>query len=230
MLFAIDIDQTIAGSQQDFRLYIEHHNQDLGLGLSPHTINTLTDYHSFLHLPEVIVYRSHNEARFQASRASCRTSPYVINALQAIPDAAAGVTYLSQYGTIYYYTIRLPEIQNATKQWLAAKRFPYPNNIVFCTDSMHKLTTLCEQKTTEERIVLIDDKCATLLKAFDILAEEQPHIAESLRRHLTLVAFNTKVSLLPIHNTGLKVIALPSWKAIIDIINSLQLHSFVPKL
>src|SRR2546428_12874297 len=34
MLFAIDIDDTIAGGRNAYKAYIEHHNQDLGLNIS----------------------------------------------------------------------------------------------------------------------------------------------------------------------------------------------------
>ena len=60
MLFAIDIDRTIAGG---FKAYIEHHNQDLEPGILPHVLGDLTDYRSFLYLPDVIMYRRKNETR-----------------------------------------------------------------------------------------------------------------------------------------------------------------------
>jgi hypothetical protein len=54
MLFAIDIDRTIA---EGFKAYVEHHNRDLGLGIHPDVLDTLTGYQSFQHLPEVIEHR-----------------------------------------------------------------------------------------------------------------------------------------------------------------------------
>ena|SRR5947209_3497285 len=53
MLFAIDIDDTIAGGPQAYKVYVEHHIQDLGLSISPHILETLTDYRSFLKLPDI---------------------------------------------------------------------------------------------------------------------------------------------------------------------------------
>lgn len=41
MLFAIDIDHTIAGG---FKAYIEHHNRDLSLGISQTVLDRLENY------------------------------------------------------------------------------------------------------------------------------------------------------------------------------------------
>ena len=48
MLFAVDIDWTIAGR---FKATVEHHNQDLESGIHPEVLDALTRYRSFLHLP-----------------------------------------------------------------------------------------------------------------------------------------------------------------------------------
>jgi len=221
MLFAIDIDRTIAGG---FKAYIEHHNQDLELGIHAEVLDALTGYQSFLHLPEVIAYRRINEARFQESRASCRISPQVIRSLEEIPGAVKGVTYLSQFGTIRYYTIRSHEVQEGTREWLSTKRFPNPDDVVFCESSLHKLSTLYPQET-HEAIVLIDDKCESLLRAFEKIARESPHVAEDLQRCLVIVVFGLEALSLPADCKGLKVLALPSWDAVADVIAPLCLNA-----
>jgi hypothetical protein len=48
MLFAIDIDWTIAGG---FKAGVEQHNQDLETGIHTEVLDALTGYQSFLHLP-----------------------------------------------------------------------------------------------------------------------------------------------------------------------------------
>jgi hypothetical protein len=221
MLFAIDIDRTIAGG---FKAYVEHHNQELELGIPPHVLDALTDYQSFLHLPEVIAFRSIHEARFQDSRASCRVSPQVIRSLEEIPGAVVGVTYLSHFGTIRYYTIRSHEVQEGTREWLSTKRFPNPHDVVFCESSLQKLSTLYHQET-QEAIVLIDDKCESLLRAFEKFAKGSPLIADDLQQRLVLVAFGVEVQTLAADCKGLKVLALPSWDAVADVIAPLCLNA-----
>jgi len=113
MLFAIDIDRTIAGG---FRAYVEYHNRDLALGIAREVMEGLPNYQEFLQLPEVIVYGRDNEARFQTSKNSIRVSPEVILSLESLPGSAEGVTYLSELGTIRYYTIRANKVQEETVQ------------------------------------------------------------------------------------------------------------------
>ena len=219
MLFAIDIDDTIAGGCNAYKAYIEHHNQDLGLNISPHILEALPDYRSFLKLPEVVTYRCENEERFQASRASCRVSPQVILALEEIPDAVAGVTFLSKLGTIRYYTIRANH--EATRQWLSIKQFPYPHSTVFCESTMHKLITMYHQET-HESIILIDDRFTSLIQAFQKIAGKNPHIADNLQKRLILVAFG--IDSVSEHTSNLKVLALPSWDQVASLARSELVH------
>lgn len=209
MLFAIDIDNTIAGGPKAYKTYIEYHNRDLGLGISREILETLPDYRSFLQLPEVVAYRRENEMRFQASRASCRISSQVILALEEIPGAVAGVTMLSSLGTIRYYTVR--SNQEATRQWLSIKQFPHPDDVVFCENARHKLAIISQQKT-EEVVVLIDDKFAVLAQAYNDLAQASPYVAENLRKRLVLIAFG--VDVVPMWGNGLQVLTLPSWDSV----------------
>lgn len=222
MYFAIDIDQTIAGGTDAFRLYINHHIQDLGLAISPAVVETLTDYRSFLHLPEVIAYRRANEARFQLSRTNSRVSPNIVLALQEILGAVAGIRYIAEYGTICYYTIRSPEIREMTKQWLSARKFPHPHNVTCCTDSLDKLITLSSQTLPEETIVLIDDKGKDLVLAFEKLTESHPTVAQALQPRLIIVAFGQKEAMT---SCPIKLVSLPSWQSIASVMDALCLST-----
>jgi len=217
MLFAIDIDLTIAGG---FRAYIEHHNRDLALGISQQVLDGLANYQEFLLLPEVMAYRQNNEARFEESKASIRVSPDVILSLEALPRATEGVALLSALGTIRYYTIRANEVQKATIQWLYEKQFPRPRSVVFCENPIDKLIKLCQQET-DETIVLIDDKYAVLLKAFDHCTRHIPAVADALRWRLIIVAFGIETCSLPKHN-AVHLLALPSWQHITDLIAAID--------
>lgn len=218
MIFAIDIDRTIAGG---FRAYIEHHNRDLALGISQQAIDRLANYQEFLQLPEVIVYRQHNEARFQASKESIRISPGVILSLEAMPGAMEGVNMLSELGVIRYYTIRANEVREATMQWLAEKHFPHSRNVIFCESSIDKIVKLCQQEI-DDTIVLIDDKYDVLLKAFDHCMQHIPAVADALRECLLIAAFGIEAYDLP-KRDDIKLLALPSWKRIADLVTAIDL-------
>lgn len=219
MIFAIDIDRTIAGG---FRAYIEYHNRDLSLGIAREVLEGLANYQEFLQLPEVISYRRNNEVCFQTSKDSIRVSPDVILSLEAFPGASEGVALLSELGTIRYYTIRANEVQEATMQWLCEKQFPYPQSVVFCESSIDKLIKLCQQET-DDTIVLIDDKYEVLLKAFDHCTRHIPAVADALRERLLIVAFGIEACNLP-KRDDIKLLALPSWHHVTDLIKAFDLQ------
>jgi hypothetical protein len=219
MLFAIDIDNTIAGGPDAYKLYIEHHNDDLGLGLSSQLLNTLSNYQSFLKLPQVRAYRREHEDRFQASRDRCRTSSSVILSLDTLPDAVTGVQYLSRFGQICYYTIRVN--QEATKQWLAIHKFPNPQDVVFCDSALHKLMSIHQLEIQKhEHVALIDDRPFTLIQAFEKLTITHPHVARNIRQHVDLIAFGTGFG--KVQNSDLRVFALPSWRDVNTLVDELN--------
>lgn len=218
MLFAIDIDRTIAGG---FRAYMEHHNRDLALGISQQAIDRLANYQEFLQLPEVIAYRQHNEARFQASKESIRISPDVILLLEAMPGAVEGVNMLSELGAIRYYTIRANEVREATMQWLAEKHFPHSRNVIFCESSIDKIVKLCQQEI-DDTIVLIDDKYEGLLNAFDHCMRHLPAVADALHGHLIIAAFGVEAYDLP-KRDDMKLFALLSWYDVTNLVATIDL-------
>ena len=219
MLFAIDIDDTIAGGSDAYKLYIEHHNNDLGLGLSSQLLESLTDYQSFLKLPQVRAYRRGHEDRFQASRASCRTSSSVILSLNMLPDAVTGVQYLSRFGQVRYYTIRVN--QEATKQWLIVHQFPNSQNVVFCNSSLHKLMSIHQLEIRKhEHIALIDNKPSALIQAFEKLTITHPHVAGDIQQHVSLIAFGS--DFVEGQDSDLRIFALLSWDDVNNLVDALN--------
>lgn len=208
MLFAIDIDGTIAGGPDAYKLYIEHHNNDLGLDLAPQLLDSLTNYQSFLKLPQVRAYRREHEDRFQTSRASCRTSSNVILSLNMVSGAISGVQYLAKFGYVCYYTIRTN--REATKQWLTIHQFPNPQDIVFCDSALHKLMSIHQLEIRKhEHVALIDDKPSALIQAFEKLTITHPHVARDIQQHVSLIAFGP--DFVEGQDSGLRVFVLSSW-------------------
>ena len=216
MLFAIDLDGTIAGKLL-YSSYIEYHNRDLALGIAPEVLASLPDYKSFVKLPEVQAFRRKQEERFQASRESARVSPNILLSIEALPDAIVGVHTLFGIGAVRYYTIRLN--QEATKQWLTLKQFPSPTDVVFCEGTVRKLYAAYAE--THMEIVLIDDRLDTLLQGFEEITKNEPEMADNLRRRLTIVAFG--IETVPEYFHGLRLLALPSWKDVETLIASLYI-------
>lgn len=223
-LFAIDIDGTIAGGPNNHKLYIQHHIEDLELDIAQDVLDGVSNYQSFLKLPQVRAYRRDNEERFLASRASCRVSPKVINALEVVPHAVEGVNLLARLGTIRYYTKRssLQTVKDATTAWLAFHQFPCPKNVVICAETSHKLDIIHQQETASS-IMLIDDRFIELLAGFKLLKQEHPQAANDLKQRLTLVAFGANC--VPEETSGLRTLAFPSWENVQELVASLGLRA-----
>lgn len=189
MLFAVDIDRTIAIDTFSYATYI---SQALELNISQKTLSQLASYWEFVGLPVVSAYRSTSqghEARFQTAYEEAKVSLEVLTALQAVPFAAEGVHFLTQYGQVGYYTSRLENMHEVTKAWLSQYQFP-ELPIVSCKNFLTRYL-MCYMHTREtcEPVVLIDDNAAKLIAVWESVLEKWPIIGERLPQRFILVAF-----------------------------------------
>ncbi|MBO0783314.1 MAG: hypothetical protein J2P37_31255, partial [Ktedonobacteraceae bacterium] len=203
MRICIDIDGTIAG--RNTKYFIERCNQVLDLKLALERLEGLT-YKAFLRQKEVINYRDRiGDIPFYAQLEAIEQEPQMLLTLPTLHQAVEGVTRLSQLGELSYLTVRKCEqspqqdsaIQEATKQWLAARAFPGHQQVMFCMSLMNKLIRLYKLiEATQDNAVLIDDLYTSLLEEFAYLrAGHHPRfqpetclrIADTLQRHLILV-------------------------------------------
>ena len=153
--------------------------------------------------------------------------PAVLRVHEVLPGAVAGVTTLARSGRISYFTVRKhsdaqveAEIHAITRAWLGDHGFPSADQVIFCRSVMHKLVQLYErEKESTERLLLIDDRWQQALDALAQIAQNEAYryIATMLRERLTLVAFGA--SSLPERTEGLRVVALPDWNRIADLLS-----------
>jgi hypothetical protein len=156
--------------------------------------------------------------------------PDVLRVHEVLPGALAGVTTLARYGSISYFTVRKHqdaqverEIQAITQNWLREHHFPCPDEVVFCRSIMQKLIRLYErEKESTDSLLLIDDRWSVALQALEQITQnaDYRHIATMLCKRLTLVAFGA--SSLPENPTRLRVIALPDWSCLVDLLAFLE--------
>jgi hypothetical protein len=209
MLFAIDIDQTICGSNA-YEVFALFHNEDLDLQIDHSILARLTSYRDFFFLPEVVAFRRAHEKAWNASRKRAIETPSVIEALTPIRGAVEGITMLAQYGTIRYYTARTPAVLNATECWLAHYAFPESQHVVCCSSIEQKVRMLACHTPLNDPIVLIDDRGHTHFLAMLERFQEDPRIQTLLQR-LHIIAFGTSPDLLP-ERTPCPLFALPTWE------------------
>ncbi|EFH80505.1 hypothetical protein [Ktedonobacter racemifer] len=212
MLFALDIDRTIAIDQNAYAIFI---NTLLNLSISQEVLMAVESYWAFCKLPEVEAYRfasPENEERFQAAFMQAKEALEVLALLHPLPGAAAGVQTLMRYGKVAYYTSRGFEMQDTTRAWLAQHDFPLGLEIVSCKNFYVKyMASYSNTKATNEPVVLIDDNASKLISAWPRALEKWPVLDEYPSR-LTLVAFGTPLDELSIHDVPFPVLGLPSWE------------------
>ena len=213
MFFDIDIDQTIASGAKAFATY---YLAQLGLERDEQALNCIATYQDVMRLPALVMYcraSATNMTHFEAMREQAQHCSEIFQQFEVISGALEGTQYLAELGTVRYHTVRPPEIQEATRQWLVAKGFVNANNVLFSRSSMQKLLQISE---VEDASILIDDRYEQVLRAFEQIASGDQHVADLLKHRLTLVAFGVS----EIQHTGLlNIVALPSWQQLKERIN-----------
>lgn len=225
MLFAIDIDGTIAGISTLFGVYF---NQELDLGLSPEEAQRIRWYHHLRKHPAIIEYRKAHNERFMEVWTKYREYAPAMLAREVIEGAVEGVNQLSQWGHVQYVTIRISQdkeineqIQSATRQWLREHHFPQPEQVTFCANFEEKLTHVAH--TNHDQVIFIDDRCSTdLFTCYQELLQNPDY--KKLIEHLQqviFVAFGKQE--LPENTFGLRMLPLPSWNLSSDLLKELHI-------
>lgn len=210
MLFAIDIDATIATDRNSYARYL---NNKLKLGIEESLIEQITCYRDFHLLPAVQKYLQEPEQRdyYQTIYNKLQYEPEIQKNLDPIPNAVQAINDIAQSNRIIYITCRQPGAEAITREWLARNSFPSPEQITICTHYHNKYLAAYEQATPQEKIILIDDHAEEIIKAFFIMAKTNLDIAVNLRRRLAIVAFDHTEPPTFRFKVPFPVIALPSW-------------------
>jgi hypothetical protein len=212
MYILLDVDGTIASDNQ--ALYLSLCNLALKLGIDEERLAGLT-YDEFYVLPEVAAYREQvGEQRYNTNVRIIAHTPILQRHLEVIDGAVNGACFLAQSGNLRYCTARktaryeeLDEaMASATCDWLEASGFPNPQDVIFCTSLLEKLSFCAAHiGKTGEDVVLVDDLYEQLLIEFEKLAVRHRTL---LQQHFTLLAFGAQE--VPEHEL-LRVVALPTW-------------------
>lgn len=198
MLFAVDIDNTIARDIKNaaLRAYVMR------------ALDLPTDEQAL----RVWMQNAENAARFRACCEASETVPEVMGALQPIAGALDGVKQLAHIGTVVYVTCRVPELHGLTIDWLATHGFPSPENAHLCVRYSEKYLHAAKMASPEEPVILIDDRAEDIVRAFQHVARNHPNIAMNLIPRLSVVAFNPKEARWRMIPPPFPVLILKSWE------------------
>ena len=197
MLFAVDIDNTIARDIKNaaLRAYVMR------------TLDMPTDeqeLRAWLQVPE-------NKARLEQARKTSETIPEVMEAVQPVPGALDGVRQLARLGTVVYVTCRVPELHELTIDWLTRYGFPSPENARLCARYSEKYLHAYRMAVPDEPILLIDDRAEEVVRSFQTIARTEPATAINLISRLSVVAFHPKEARWHMTPPPFPVLILKSW-------------------
>lgn len=212
MLFAIDIDGTIAQAGTGYARYL---NQALALDIPDAIIDACTTYRDFAELPSVRLFRADpaQRERFKEVRDSLEHDSDMQRQLVPIAGAVDALNEMASDGArIVYVTCRKPEAERLTRAWLAEHGFPYADSATMCAHYHYKYLAIHEQAAAREPVVLIDDRGETMLRAFGRLARLHSDVAVSLVSRLAVVAFDADEPPAVPFKVPFPVLALPSWQ------------------
>ena len=198
MLFAIDIDNTIARDTKNaaLRAYVLR------------ALDMPTDEQAL----RAWMQNAENAARFRACCDASETVPEVMGALQPIAGALDGVKQLARIGTVVYVTCRVPTLHDLTFEWLTRYGFPTPENPRLCASYSEKYLRTYEVADSNEPVILIDDRAEDVVRAFQFIARNHPDIAMKLIPRLSVVAFNPKEQRWRMRPPPFPVLILKSWE------------------
>jgi hypothetical protein len=143
--------------------------------------------------------------------------PHVLLTHRPIEGAVATLQAVAQVNTLQYFTVRqsfdpviCQQVHRNTSIWLEQQQFPYPTDVRFFWDAGHKL--LASLEAQEEEVMFIDDRPAGLVKAYEKIAQSDPHKAQQIKQRVTIVAFGC-VDGQGVPGSDLRVIPLARWSA-----------------
>lgn len=231
VIYTYDLDQTVA-----FRVVEAHmrvYNEELGLNMTPEEVAASEMYPKTFDVPQIMAYRAlgdWSEEEFQRVRREIRTSDRATLGLSTLPEAVEAARMLNEDPELRfggYYTVRPPEVEAATKLWLANHEYPDPEKVVICSDPKDKIVRLVDDWMLDKdkgvvpgrTVVLFDDKAQSGKKDDLVQGAHEIHIEDPLRRaalgQLVIVKFgyldgqSLDGDIYP--ETGLRVLKLPSW-------------------
>lgn len=221
----LDIDQTLAGGVVP--AHMRHYNEVFELGMTEEEIAATALYPKTFDVPQLITYQAQGpeaKARFMEERNKIRTSPEVHLGLTELPGSVDGVHSLLNVGDVSYYTVRPPEVEEATHQWLREKSFPNPERVVLCENHKDKLMRIIADQLIPPgkegkdlpTVILIDDSMKQLIEAANALVQEDPEMKRFIE-HIILVGFGVSRDTMSLEGafypeTGLRTLALPNWE------------------
>lgn len=189
MLFAVDIDGTIAKGDGKLPPYAQFLNQTVGFGLpeSFFTDDMNQDVYS-----AAIKASGVTKEMLEQARELKQFDPALQERALPLPGAVEAMHQLADEGKLIYVTVRLPFSEGLTRRWLASHGFPNSSNCYSCANLYYKIRQAYEEADSEEPILLIDDLASRVAWTMALAERAEPDVARSLWHRLFLVPFGNR--------------------------------------
>ena len=209
MLFAIDIDGTIATNGNYFARFLA---QQAGLAIAENELARMVYGFEFWQHPTVQTLTHEQRSTLRQLAKAHHKDPDHQRHRVPIPGAHDALADLAQHGKVIYTTCRQPESEQLTRQWLAQYDFPSAENVFICNHYHWKYIHAHTVAQPGEMILLIDDLVEKMVPAFRTLAIQKRDMAINLAKRMAVVAIGQET---PPHfaKVPFPILALPSWQA-----------------
>jgi hypothetical protein len=154
MLFAVNVDGTIAKGDGKLAPHAQFLNQMAGLGL-PDTFFA-DDMDKDTYTAAVKASGVTKEVLEQA-REWKQFDPTLQERSVPIPGVVEAMHQLANVGKLIYVTVRMSFSETLTQSWLARSGFPNSSQCYCCPNFYYKIRRAYEEANDHEPIVLIDD-------------------------------------------------------------------------
>ena len=211
MLFAIDVDGTIAKRDGKLAPSAQFLNQMAGLGLPDTFFADDMDQDAYTAAVEA---SGVTKEVLEQAREWIYFDPVLQERYVPIPGAVEAMQQLANVGKLIYVTVRMSFSETLTRSWLARSGFPNSSECYCCPNSYYKIRRAYEVASDHEPIVLIDNRASQIAWRMALAQRAEPDIARSLWPRLALVPFGTRPDApLPHHLTHFMRSRIASWDA-----------------
>jgi hypothetical protein len=189
MLFAVDIDGTIAKGDGKLASYAQFLNQVAGFGLPDAFFADDMDQDAY---SEAVKASGVTKEILERARELKQYDPTLQERCLPIPGAVEAMHQFANMGKLIYITVRMSFSETLTRSWLARCGFPNSSECYCCSDFYHKIRRAYEEANDDEPIVIIDDLAYRVAWTMALAQRAEPDVARSLWHRLALVPFGTR--------------------------------------
>lgn len=189
MLFAVDIDGTIARGDGQLSPYAQFLNQTAGFGLPDTFFADDMDKDAYA---AAVKASGVTKEILEQARELKQFDTTLQERCLPIPGAVEAMHQLANMGKLIYITVRMSFSETSTRSWLARIGFPNSTKCFCCSNLYYKIRRAYEEADTYEPIVLIDDLASRVAWTMALCQRAEPDVARSLWHRLAFVPFGTR--------------------------------------